>query len=171
MSKILSKMTTRLWLSKHFRNSLWKGGCKPTRLFEYRARTRSNAHLCWAVQWNWFAWVNAFCNLSRKKSREVTVSLPGRFLSRRCFTMCIAMEVEPRIVKQYKWHHCCSCKNYWGKQMEGGKSAFASFFGWPEDHDFVEKCILGHEHEQQVIACCQTHSDYGPPKMPLKLAV
>ena len=26
-------------------------------------------------------------------------------------------------------------------------------------------------HEQQVIACCQIHSDYGPPKMPLKLAV
>ena len=26
-------------------------------------------------------------------------------------------------------------------------------------------------HEQQVIACCQTHSDYGPPKMPLKLAM
>ena len=24
---------------------------------------------------------------------------------------------------------------------------------------------------QQVIACCQTHSDYGPPKMSLKLAV
>ena len=27
------------------------------------------------------------------------------------------------------------------------------------------------QHEQQVIACCQTHSDYGPPKMSLKLAV
>ena len=27
------------------------------------------------------------------------------------------MEVEPRIVKQYKRHHCCSCKNY----REGGK--------------------------------------------------
>ena len=26
-------------------------------------------------------------------------------------------------------------------------------------------------HEQQVIAYCQTHYDYGPPKMPLKLAV
>ena len=31
------------------------------------------------------------------------------------------MEVEPRIEKQYKCHHCCSCKNYWGKGMEGGK--------------------------------------------------
>ena len=26
-------------------------------------------------------------------------------------------------------------------------------------------------HEQQVIACCKTHSDYGPPKMSLKLTV
>ena len=25
-------------------------------------------------------------------------------------------------------------------------------------------------HEQQDIACCQTHSDYGPPKMSLKSA-
>ena len=33
----------------------------------------------------------------------------------------ITMEVEPRIVKQYKCHHCCSCKNYRGKGMEGGK--------------------------------------------------
>ena len=36
--------------------------------------------------------------------------------------------------------------------------------------------ILWHEQQgtaccQQVIACCQTHSDYGPPKMPFKLAV
>ena len=30
---------------------------------------------------------------------------------------------------------------------------------------------LGGIHEQQVTACCQTHADYGPPKMPLKLAV
>ena len=71
----------------------------------------------WAVQWSWFAWVNALCNLSRKKSQEVAVSLPGRFLSRRCFTLCTTMEAEPRIAKQYKCHHCCSCKNYRGKGM------------------------------------------------------
>ena len=35
--------------------------------------------------------------------------------------LCITVEVEPRIVKQYKCHHCCSCKNYRGKGMEGGK--------------------------------------------------
>ena len=31
------------------------------------------------------------------------------------------MEVEPRIEKQYKRHHCFSCRNYRGKGMEGGK--------------------------------------------------
>ena len=86
--------------------------------------TRSINHnecVYWAVQWRWFARENALCNLSRKKSLEVSASLPGRFLSRRCFTLCITMEVEPRIAKQCKCHHCCSCKNYRGKGMEGGK--------------------------------------------------
>ena len=31
--------------------------------------------------------MNALCNLSRKKLREVAASLPGQFLSRRCFTL------------------------------------------------------------------------------------
>ena len=97
----------------------------------------------WVFQWSWFAWVNALCNLSWKKLQEVAASLPGQFLSRCCFTLCITMEAEPRIAKQYICHHCCSCKNYWGKGMEGGKkSVFASFFGWPEDHEFVEKLHL-----------------------------
>ena len=65
--------------------------------------------------------VNALCNLSHKKSQEVRVSLPGQFLSRHCFMLWITMEVEPRLAKQYKCHHCCSCKNYRGKGMEGGK--------------------------------------------------
>ena len=96
------------------------------------------------VQWSWFSRVNALCNLSRKKSREVAASLMGRFLSRRCFTLCITMEAEPRIAKQYKYHHCCSCKNYGGKGMEGGqKSVSASFFGWPKDREFVEKVCFG----------------------------
>ena len=34
--------------------------------------------------------------------------------------LCITMEVEPRIAKQYKCHRLGSCKNYRGKGMEGG---------------------------------------------------
>ena len=37
------------------------------------------------------------------------------------------MEVEPRIA-QYKSHHCCSCKNYRGKRMEGGKKVSLCLF-------------------------------------------
>ena len=77
----------------------------------------------------WFARVNALCNLSRKKSREVAASHPDRFLSRRCFTLCITMEAEPRIAKQYKGHYCCNCKNYRRKGMEGGgKLSLRRFF-------------------------------------------
>ena len=64
--------------------------------------------------------MNALCNLPRKKSREVAASLPDLFLSRRCFALFITMEVEPKIAKQYKCHHCCSCKTYGDKGMEGG---------------------------------------------------
>ena len=38
--------------------------------------------------------------------------------------LCITMEVEPRIAKQYNTTNATtvrSCKNYWGKGMEGGK--------------------------------------------------
>ena len=56
------------------------------------------------------------------------MSLPGRFLSRCSFTLCITMEVEPRIAKQYEGQHCCSSKNYRGKGMEGGKKVFLRRF-------------------------------------------
>ena len=62
----------------------------------------------WAIQRSWFARVNALCNLSRKKSARGRSALPGRFLSRRCFTLCITVEVEIRIAKQYKCQYCCS---------------------------------------------------------------
>ena len=42
----------------------------------------------------------------------------ARGLSRRCFTLCITVEVESRIGKQYKCQYCCSCKNYCGNGME-----------------------------------------------------
>ena len=79
------------------------------------------------------------------RSHKRLQSLPGRFLSRRCFTLCVTVEVEPRIVKQYKCHHCCSCKNYQGKGDGGSKKSVHSFWGWPEEGEFVQNiCILGH---------------------------
>ena len=109
--------------------------------------------LYWAFQWSWFARVNARCNLSSKKSREVAASLPGRFL-RSCFTLCITMEVEPRIAKQYKCHHCCSCKNYQEKGMEGGTKVSLHHFS-PDQKiaSSWKKCILGHPIAQATSYC------------------
>ena len=101
--------------------------------------------------------MNAVCNLSRKKSREVEVSLPGRFLSRRCFMLCITMEVEPRIAKQYKCQHCCSCKNYWGKGTEGGKKVSlrvcVCVFADQKIAISWKKCVLGHPIARATSYC------------------
>ena len=56
------------------------------------------------------------------------MSLPGQFLSRCCFILCITMKAESRIAMQYKCHHCSSCKNYQGKGMEGGKKVSLHHF-------------------------------------------
>ena len=98
----------------------------------------------WVVWWSWFARVNALCNLSRKKLREVTASLPGRFLSRRCFTLCITMEVEPRIVKQYKCHHCCSSKNYGEREWRVKKKKSLHRFLAYQIASSWKKCVWGH---------------------------
>ena len=43
--------------------------------------------------------------------------------------LCITVEVEIRIAKQYKCQYCYSCKNYCGKGMEGGKKVSLHRFG------------------------------------------
>ena len=101
------------------------------------------------VQWWWFAWVNALCNLLCKKSRVVAASLPGQFLSRHCFMLCITMEVEPRIVKQYKCDHCSSCKNY-----QGGKKVSLRHF-WADQKIAISRkyFVLGHPLAQAASYC------------------
>ena len=109
---------------------------------------------CRVVQWSWFAWVNTLCNLSHKKLWEVTTSLPGRFLGRRCFTLSITMEAEPRIMKQYKCHRCCSCKNYRGKGDGGWKKVSLHCFS--ADQKIVsswKKCVLGHPIARATSYC------------------
>ena len=62
------------------------------------------------------------------------------------------MEVEPRIAKQYKCHYCCICKNYKGKEMDGGKSVFALCPGLPKDRECVGKMRFG--------AACSTSNKF-----------
>ena len=89
------------------------------------------------------------------------------------------MEVERRIVKQYKCHFCRACENYKGKVMEDAKiSVLASFFRLTRRLQIQSwgKCarfffFWGASYStSNVLVCCQTHSDYGPSKMPLELA-
>ena len=42
-------------------------------------RSGEGGRLYWAIQQSWFARVNALCNLSRKKSREVTAHFRADF--------------------------------------------------------------------------------------------
>ena len=89
--------------------------------------------------------------------------------------MCIKIEAEPRIVKQYKCHHYCSCKNYWGKGMEGGKkSVFVLFFWLTRRSGFRGKLCLGPSYSTSnmlMLVAGHIVTHYGPPKMPLKSAV
>ena len=66
--------------------------------------------------------------------------------------LCITMEVEPRIAKQYKCHHCC--KNYQGKGMEGGKkSVFVAFLADQKIMVLWKKCVLGHPIARATSYC------------------
>ena len=72
-------------------------------------------------------------------------ALPGRFLSRRCFTLCITVEVEIRIANQYKCQYCCSYKNYRGNGMEGKQKVSSRRF-WADQKiasSSVEKMRFG----------------------------
>ena len=106
------------------------------------------------VQWSWFAWVNALCNLSSKKLQEVAASLLGRFLNRCCCTLCITMEVKLIIAKQYKCHHCCSCKKYRGKGMEDGKKgSLQHFLADQKIMSLWKKIVLGHPIARATSYC------------------
>ena len=114
----------------------------------------SKAVSYWALRWSWFAPVNALSNLLRKKSGKVAAWLLGRLLSRCCFTLCMTTKAEPKIAKQYKCHQCCSCKNYRGKGMEGGKKV--SLHCFLADQKIAiswKKCVLGHTIAQATSYC------------------
>ena len=115
----------------------------------------------WAIQRSWFARVNALCNLSCKKLREVAAHFRADFWVG-VASRCVYQWKLKLIAKQYKFQLCCSCRKYRGKGMEVKKeekrSVFASFFGWPEDREFVErkkkkKSVLGHPKARAASYC------------------
>ena len=66
-----------------------------------------------------------FCTIS---SERLKPPLLGWFPSRRCFMLCVTMEVELRTAKQYRCRYCCVCKNYGGEVMEDGKKCLCNIF-------------------------------------------
>ena len=61
------------------------------------------------------------------------------------------MAAEPRIAKQYKFHHCC---NYWGKGMEGGKKVSLHYFLADQNIMSSWKIILlGHPIARAISYC------------------
>ena len=84
------------------------------------------------------------------------------------------MEVEPRIAKQYKCHYCCSCKNYRGKGMEGGKNVSLRRLGADQKimSSWVKKNRFGASYStsNKLLRVARHILYYGPAKMSLKLA-
>ena len=123
--------------------AVWGGGpegratVQPTRHTTRECLTdwTQNKALCWASQWSWFAWVR--CNLLRKKSWEVAASLPARFLSRRCFTNCKAVQMPPLLQLQIlpgKGH------GGWG----GKRGSLRCFLADQKIANSWKKCVWGH---------------------------
>ena len=79
--------------------------------------------------------MNALCNFSHRKSREVAASLSGRFL--RCSTLCITMEVKRELRSSKNAIIVAFAKKLqrkgdgeWGREKKrGGGGGFTSFFG------------------------------------------
>ena len=121
---------------------------------------RTVLYVYWEIQRSWFARVNALCNLSRKKSREVAAHFWADF--------CEAVELQSstnantvavaKITMERGWRmkKKCLCVVL-GRIRKSWVHRKKAFLGIPK-------------HKQQVIFYFQTY-DYVPQKMPLTLAV
>ena len=68
--------------------------------------------------------------------------------------LCTTVEVESRIAKQYKWQYCCSCKNYCGKGVEGGKKvSLRRFLADQKIASSWKKIVLGHPIVRAISYC------------------
>ena len=81
--------------------------------------------------------------------------------------VCITVELEPRITKQYKCQYCCSCKNYCGKGMEGENKVSLHRFladqkiasSWRKNktkNKQTKKRVLGHPIARATSYCLLT---------------
>ena len=114
-----------------------------------------------------------------RSRKRLQLPLPGWFLSRHWFTLCVTMEVEPRIAMLLLLLLLLQLLLLLHLQVLEGKCdrgckkvSWHNFFSWPGDCECVEKnAFFLQPIARATSSGCQTHSDYGPSKMPLKLAV
>ena len=72
-------------------------------------------------------WIPFIIFHARSQERS-QLPLPGWFLSRHWFMVCITMELASRIVKLYKCHYCCIFQNLQGKGYQGWKKVSLHHF-------------------------------------------
>ena len=95
----------------------------------------------WAIQRSWFARVNALCNLSRKESRKVAAHFRADFwVGVASLQWKLNLELRSSTNANTAAVAKITVERGW---KVGKKSVFASFFGWPENRDFVEKMRFG----------------------------
>ena len=99
--------------------------------------------------------MNALCNLSRKKLREVAVSFPVQFLSRRCFTLCITMEVELELRSSTNATTVAVAKinGERGWRVEKKRVSLHHFLADQKITSSWKKCVLGHPITQATSYC------------------
>ena len=79
------KQHSILWSSRHFSNTFAICYCYSVRWWKWYIETSQSLEpvqyiaIYWVIQRSWFARVNALCNLSRKKSREVAEHFGANF--------------------------------------------------------------------------------------------
>ena len=105
----------------------------------------------WAAQWSWFAWVNALWDLSKKKLREVAASLPGRFLSRRCFTLW-KLNLELRSSTNATAVAVAKITQEWGWRVEK-KCLLCHFLADQKIVNSWKKYVLGHPMARATSYC------------------
>ena len=107
----------------------------------------------WAIQRSCFARVNALCNLSRKKSREVAAHFRADFwvgVASRCVYQW-KLNLESRSNTNANTVAAAKITVKRGWRVE--KSVFELFFGWPEDREFVEKVRFGASYSRATSYC------------------
>ena len=74
-----------------------------------------------------------------RSHKRLQLSLPGQFLSRRWFMLCITIEVELELWSSTNATAVADAKITGERWWRVEKCVFTLFFGWPENREFAER--------------------------------